>query len=273
MASVGELHDLANWKDGLISPAVHFDEELYRREAERVFGRAWLVVGHEDMVRKPGDYVTSYMGEVPVILVRDIAGTIHVLVNRCAHRGNQVCLFDRGNARAFTCSYHGWTYDLDGSLIGVPMERELYRGELDKAGWGLEEVPRMVNFKGLIFASFDAGAPALEQWLGEDGCWWLQTLVLVEHLGGLEALPGWHRYRSPGNWKLLSENFTGDRVRGERRLRPRLPARARNRRARRLHLPERSPTSRAPGPRGGRMGAGALSAPPGSAERLRDQAL
>jgi len=210
MATVRELHDLANWKDGLISPAVHFDEGLYRREAERVFGRAWLVVGHADMVRKPGDYVTSYMGEVPVILVRDIAGTIHVLVNRCAHRGNQVCLFDRGNARAFTCSYHGWTYDLDGSLIGVPMERELYRGELDKAGWGLEEVPRMVNFKGLIFASFDAGAPALEQWLGEDGCWWLQTLVLVEHLGGLEALPGWHRYRSPGNWKLLSENFIGD---------------------------------------------------------------
>jgi phenylpropionate dioxygenase-like ring-hydroxylating dioxygenase large terminal subunit len=210
MATVRELHHLANWKDGLISPAVHFDEELYRREAERVFGRAWLVVGHADMVRKPGDYVISYMGEVPVILVRDIAGTIRVLVNRCAHRGNQVCLFDRGNARAFTCSYHGWTYDLDGSLIGVPMERELYRGELNKAGWGLEEVPRVVNFKGLIFASFDPNGPSLEAWLGEDGCWWLQTLVLVEHLGGLEALPGWHRYRSPGNWKLLSENFIGD---------------------------------------------------------------
>ena len=210
MAGVSALRDLANWQEGLISPAVHFDEELYRQEAERVFGRAWLVVGHEDMIRKPGDYVTNYMGEVPVIVLRDMSGAIRVLVNRCAHRGMEVCLFDRGNTRTLTCSYHGWSYDLDGSLIGVPMEREIYRGELNKAGWGLEEAPRVANFKGLLFASFDAGAPSLEEWLGEDGCWWLQTLVLVDHLGGLEALPGWHRYRSPGNWKLLSENFIGD---------------------------------------------------------------
>src|SRR6266567_1512313 len=157
MAALDHLSDLANWKDGLISPAVHFDEELYRVEQERVFGRAWLVVGHEDMVRKPGDYVTNYMGEVPVIIVRDVQNKIHVLVNRCAHRGNEVCLFDRGNARSFTCSYHGWTYGLDGSLIAAPMEQELYRGELDKSAWGLEEV-RSTNFKGLIFANFDAGA-------------------------------------------------------------------------------------------------------------------
>lgn len=210
MAAVGELRDLANWKEGLISPAVLFDEELYRQEQERVFGRAWLVVGHEDMIRKPGDYVTNYMGEVPVIVSRDTQGRIHVLVNRCAHRGNQVCLFDRGRAPSFTCSYHGWTYGIDGKLIGVPMEQQLYRGELNKEEWGLEEVPRFENFKGLLFASFDAGAPRLEEWLGEDGCWWLQHFVLVEHLGGLEALPGWHRYRTPGNWKHLAENFIGD---------------------------------------------------------------
>jgi phenylpropionate dioxygenase-like ring-hydroxylating dioxygenase large terminal subunit len=210
MVSVGELREIVNWKEGLISPAILFDEDVYRQEQERVFGRAWLVVGHEDMIRKPGDYVTNYMGEVPVIIVRDMNGKIHVLVNRCAHRGNQVCLFDRGNTRAFKCSYHGWTYGLDGSLVGVPMEQELYHGELNKEVWGLEEVPRFANFKGLLFASFDAGAPALEEWLGEDVRWWLQNFVLVEHLGGLEALPGWHRYRTPGNWKLLAENFIGD---------------------------------------------------------------
>src|SRR3982074_3431151 len=99
MVGVAELREIANWKQGLISPAIHFDERVYEQEQERVFGRAWLVVGHEDMVRKPGDYVTNYMGEVPVILVRDIEGKIHVLVNRCAHRGMEVCLFDRGNAR------------------------------------------------------------------------------------------------------------------------------------------------------------------------------
>lgn len=205
-----DLRARTDWEHGLISPAIHFDEDVYRREQERVFGRSWLVVGHEDMVRKPGDYVTNYMGEVPVIVSRDAAGTIHVLVNKCAHRGVQVCLFDRGNAKAFTCSYHGWSYDLAGNLIGVPMERQLYRDDLDKEAWGLEAVPRVENFHGLLFATFDPQAPPLEAWLGDDVAWWLKTFVLAEPLGGLEALPGWHRYRSPGNWKLISENFIGD---------------------------------------------------------------
>jgi phenylpropionate dioxygenase-like ring-hydroxylating dioxygenase large terminal subunit len=210
MADQAELREIADWQRGRISPAILFDDELYRKERERVFGRAWLVVGHEDMVRKPGDYVTNYMGEVPVIVLRDGQAKIRVLVNRCAHRGNQVCLFDRGNTRSFSCSYHGWTYDLAGKLTGVPMERELYRGELNKSAWGLEEVSRVESFGGLLFASFDANAPALDEWLGDDVRWWLRNFVLAEPLGGLEALPGWHRYRSPGNWKLISENFSGD---------------------------------------------------------------
>src|SRR6266571_184948 len=209
-AAVSGLSELVNWREGLISPAVLFDDDIYRQEQERIFGRAWLIVGHEDMIRKPGDFVTNYMGEVPVIVTRDMGGKIHVLVNRCAHRGNQVCLFDRGNTGAFTCSYHGWSYYLDGRLLSMPMERELYRDELNKADWGLEEVPRFENFNGLLFASFDTQAPSLEEWLGEDGCWWLQNFVLGEPVGGLEALAGWHRYRTPGNWKHLAENFIGD---------------------------------------------------------------
>ena len=140
MVSVSELREVVNWKEGLISPTVLFDEELYREEQTKVFEKAWLVVGHEDMLRKPGDYVTNYMGEVPVVVSRDMEGELHVLVNRCVHRGNEVCLFDRGNARAFTCSYHGWTYEISGKLIGVPMEKELYRDEIDHESWGLEQV-------------------------------------------------------------------------------------------------------------------------------------
>ena len=209
MVSVSELRDVVNWREGLISPTVLFDEELYREEQTKVFEKTWLVVGHEDMLRKPGDYVTNYMGEVPVIVSRDMQGELHVLVNRCVHRGNEVCLFDRGNARAFTCSYHGWTYEISGKLIGVPMEKELYRDEIDHENWGLEQA-RVASYKGLIFATFDHSALGLEEWLGEDGCWWLRNYVLVEHIGGLEALPGWHRYSTPGNWKHLAENFIGD---------------------------------------------------------------
>ena len=209
MPSSAELRKACDWANGLIAPTIHFDADVYQQEQERVFGRSWLVVGHDDMVRSRGDYVTNYMGEVPVIVARGEDGKVRVLVNRCAHRGTQVCLFDRGNTRAFTCSYHGWTYDLAGKLIGAPLEQKLYP-DLDKASWGLEEAPKVATFHGLICASLDPAAPPLEEWLGEDVCWWLKMFVLAEPLGGLEALPGWHRYRSPGNWKfMLDEPSSG----------------------------------------------------------------
>jgi phenylpropionate dioxygenase-like ring-hydroxylating dioxygenase large terminal subunit len=207
---LNHLQDLVAWEEGIISPAIYFDEEVYRQEQERVFSHSWMPVGHEDMLRNPGDYVTNYIGEVPIIVLRNNEGVIRVLINRCRHRGNEVCLFDRGNARHFTCSYHGWVYNLDGTLTGVPLERQLYEGGLDRDAWGLEAAPHVINFKGLIFASLDANAPPFDQWLGEDVRWWLETFILGEPVGGLEMLPGWHRYRSPGNWKLMAENFIGD---------------------------------------------------------------
>jgi phenylpropionate dioxygenase-like ring-hydroxylating dioxygenase large terminal subunit len=209
MSVLGELGSLVGWERGQISPAIYFDPEVYRREHARVFAGSWVPVGHEDMVRNPGDYVANYVGEVPVIVARDRAGTIRVLINKCRHRGNQVCLFDRGNVRGFTCSYHGWSYGIDGRLISVPEEQRFYHGALEKEKWGLEEAA-MVNFCGLIFACLDREGPAFEDWLGEDVRWWLRHFVLAEPVGGLEALPGWHRYESPANWKLIAENFIGD---------------------------------------------------------------
>lgn len=210
MTIIDELDVLVDWKNGLVAPAIHFDDEVYRVEASRVFGRAWLLVGHEDMVPTPGTYVTNYMGEVPVIVTRDRSGSINVLVNKCAHRGNQVCLFDRGRTRGFVCSYHGWSYGLDGALTGVPLEEVVFPNGIDKSQLGLEKVAKVANFHGLLFATFDADAPELETWLGEDACWWMEHFVLSMDLGGLELLPGFHRYHSPGNWKLPSENFIGD---------------------------------------------------------------
>jgi phenylpropionate dioxygenase-like ring-hydroxylating dioxygenase large terminal subunit len=209
MSVLGELGSLVGWEQGRVSPAIYFDQEVYRRELERIFAEGWVPVGHEDMVRNPGDYVTNYLGEVPVIVVRDRAGTVRVLVNKCRHRGNQVCLFDRGNVPGFTCSYHGWAYGIDGRLVGVPQEQEFYHGALEKDRWGLEEAA-VVNFCGLVFASLSREPPVFEDWLGDDVRWWLRHFVLAEPVGGLEALPGWHRYESPANWKLIAENFIGD---------------------------------------------------------------
>lgn len=209
MTAIDQLNDLVDWENGYVSSAIHFDEEIYKVELQRVFERSWLLVGHADMVPTPGSFVTNYMGEVPVIITRDNTNGIRVLVNRCAHRGNQVCLFDRGQTRGFVCSYHGWSYGLDGALTGVPIEQHVYPDGLDKSKHGLETV-RVANFHGLIFATFDANAPSLEDWLGEDTIWYLEHFVLSLDLGGLELLPGFHRYYSPGNWKLNAENFIGD---------------------------------------------------------------
>jgi hypothetical protein len=123
----------------------------------------------------------------------------------------KVCRYDEGNATLLTCPYHAWSYALDGSLVGVPMYSTLYEGILDRSKWGLIEVPKLANYKGAIFASWDPGAPAFEEYLGEAG----EQLDLVLDCrdgrpGGSEVLGGIQKWVVPANWKFGTENFLGD---------------------------------------------------------------
>src|SRR6185369_9702725 len=101
--------------------AVYTDPALFELEMERIFGRAWLVVGHDSQVKAPGDFFTTRLGRQPVIVTRHDDGTVKVLINRCPHRGAVVCAAERGHNTQFQCGYHGWTFATDGALKYVPM--------------------------------------------------------------------------------------------------------------------------------------------------------
>src|SRR6266508_1216512 len=160
------IRSLVDLERGLVSREIYVNEDIYRQEQEQVFARAWLFVGHESLVPNPGDYFQSRMGEEHVLLVRDRQQRIHVFLNTCRHRGMKVCRYDDGNTLLFTCPFHGWSYDTEGRLVGVPNFDTAYHGELDKQTWGLFEVAQMCNFHGSIWATWDCNAPSFEDYLG-----------------------------------------------------------------------------------------------------------
>jgi len=203
---------------GLVSREVYVNEDLFQQEQERVFARAWLLVGHESQVPNPNDYVVSMMGGECVVLSRDKQGHVHVFLNTCRHRGMKVVRYDAGNTPLFTCPYHGWSYSTDGSLVevpgqlvGVPHYKDAYQEQLDKVEWGLVNVAQMVNYKGMIWATWDPAAPSFEDYLG-DMKMYLDLLVdaLDGREGGSEVIGGVIKWRFPGNWKFCAENFGGD---------------------------------------------------------------
>lgn len=205
MKTVSPLVDLER---GRIHAGVFFDPEIYRQEIERVFGRCWLLLCHESEIGEVGDYVTTYMGEDPVIVCRDSRGKVRAYLNFCRHRGSMVCRAERGRTKSFTCGYHMWTYSIDGELVGVPFEDKAYPEGLDRRELALIEVPRVASYKGFIFGCWDERAEALERYLG-DFRWYFDILV-ERALGGWEVVPGVQKCVIECNWKLHSENFAGD---------------------------------------------------------------
>jgi phenylpropionate dioxygenase-like ring-hydroxylating dioxygenase large terminal subunit len=182
------------------------DPEVHELELNRIFATAWVLVGHEAEIPSPGDYVSRYIGEDNVLVVRGEDGTVNVLLNVCAHRGMEICRSEEGNARTLMCPYHGWVYDHDGRLLGAPYEQEFYGDWNDKSGYGLIRA-RVGLSNGVIFATFSDEAPPLDEYIG-DFKWYLDYACG----GGREwevSAPA-QRFRIAANWKTLSDQLAGD---------------------------------------------------------------
>ena len=98
------------------------DPSITERETHRIFRRTWNYIGPLNELQKIGDYITGYVGEIPVVVLRNEAG-LAALVNVCRHRRHEV-MKGRGNARMMQCGYHAWTYD----LTRLPEERAAHGG-------------------------------------------------------------------------------------------------------------------------------------------------
>jgi phenylpropionate dioxygenase-like ring-hydroxylating dioxygenase large terminal subunit len=191
----------------LISRKVFTSRNIYELEKKHIFGQSWLYLAHESQIPEPGDFVTTYMGETPVIVARGEDQQIHVSINSCSHRGLPVCRADQGKAKRFVCPYHNWSYTVDGSLHTVPQEKKI-KQPVDKAKLRLKKVPRVESYHGLLFGSFNEDIEPIEIYLG-DMRWYLDCMF-DRHDEGVEIIGAPHRWLINANWKLPVENQLGD---------------------------------------------------------------
>ncbi|MPZ14915.1 MAG: Rieske 2Fe-2S domain-containing protein [Chloroflexi bacterium] len=185
---------------------VYVDPNIFDLEMERIFPRTWVFIGHESEVRQPGDFKTTSMGRIPVILVRDRRGSLHVLINRCCHRGAVICREETGNAEAFRCPYHGWTYDERGELQAIP-GRPYYASDFDLREFGLARASRVESYRGFVFASLSPIGDSLSAHLGlaKD---YLDLAIEESPDSEIDVHSGVQRYEFPANWKFQVENWT-----------------------------------------------------------------
>ena len=185
-----------------VHSAVFTDEEIFQDELDRIFHRTWVFALHESEIPNAGDFKRLQLGRYPVIATRDEEGGLHLLINRCRHRGAQVCESNHGNTRRFQCWYHGWTYDCRGDLVGLTGP-EGYDENFDPTQHGLTPVPRVESYRGFVFASFAKEGMSLSDYLGPTKPY-IDIMVDASPTGELEVKPNvLNRTRYRGNWKQV----------------------------------------------------------------------
>lgn len=162
-----------------------------------VFGRAWQPICHESELADGPAWRTGEVADEPVLVVRDAEGRLRAFYNVCRHRGGPVAT-GPGCGRVLKCGYHGWTYQLDGSLRGVP---QWDRVELfDRADYGLVPL-ELASWEGLLFVRLEGAGPSPAEMLEGVAARALPTR--------LDRMRREARvvYDVAANWKVYVENF------------------------------------------------------------------
>lgn len=185
---------------------VYTDPEIYAREQKSLFqGPTWNFLCLEAELPNPGDYKTTFVGDAPIIVVRDEYGAINAMVNRCAHKGSLVCYKPRGNVSELTCVYHNWVYNLRGDLTAVAFRRGVggkggLTDDFDQARHGLQRL-RVEVCRGLVMGTFSDATPPFADYIGAE----LLASIDRVFIKPLKVL-GYHSQVFPNNWKLYVEN-------------------------------------------------------------------
>ncbi|MBS41200.1 MAG: ribosomal subunit interface protein [Rhodospirillales bacterium] len=193
---------------GRVHRRVYLDPDIFDLELKKLFSVAWIYVGHESQVPNPGDYYCTEIACQPVIMTRNVDNSIHVLFNRCGHRGAKVVSDESGNSDIFTCCYHGWSYSNDGKLIAVPQPRGYEKNsvKIGDPAFGMAVVPRFESYRGFVFASLSPTGPSLNKFLGSITKSF-DDLIDRAPGGDIVVQGGVARHLYRGNWKLIFENL------------------------------------------------------------------
>lgn len=178
-----------------LPPHAYTDPSLFQSEASTIFYREWICVAREEQIPEVGDYRCVNVLNQPLIVVRDKDNSIKAMSAICPHRGMPV-IDGHGRSQSFSCPYHKWKFELDGSLISAPLMDDV---ELPD-NCGLATV-RISVWQGFIFVNLDNKAPDLHERLGG-----LDELVGAYDMGAMRIAAS-QAYDCPWNWKLLVENF------------------------------------------------------------------
>ncbi len=189
---------------------VFLSQDVFELEMKTVFRKSWVYVGHDSQTPNKGDFITTTIGNQPIIMVRHSNNEIQVLLNRCPHKGVQLVNDPSGSTgRFFRCPYHAWTFKTDGSPLGVPFKKGYEDTGFDTscAKKGMCKVANVKNYRGFVFARLsDEGQNFEDFFTGALSS--LDNMIDRSPEGRLEVVGAPLRYRHYCNWKMLVDNQT-----------------------------------------------------------------